>query len=50
MIETAFDISIEDKLWLAPDAEENRFDGIMTGASWSKAITVGFKHRFPRRL
>ena len=46
-VEAMFDIGIQGIFGLMANGREDRFDGIVTGASWSKAIAVGFKARFP---
>src|SRR6266516_3495605 len=43
-------ISIQHILGFLVDANIDRLNGIMTGTSWSKSITVGFKFRFPFRF
>ncbi len=46
-IETFFDVCVQDILVLFGDGIENRLNRIVTGATWSEAIAVGFKARFP---
>ena len=46
-VEALSNIRIQRILGLLLDARKNSLDGIVAGASRSKAITVGFKSRFP---
>src|SRR5947209_3685320 len=50
VVKAAFNIRIEHKFWFVPNVVEDGCYVIITGASWSKAITVGLEHRFPFRL
>ena len=47
MIEGALNVGIEHKFGLVFDVQEDGSYRIMTGAPWTKAVTVGFKFRFP---
>jgi hypothetical protein len=44
---TSLDIGIKYKFCFVSDAQKDCSDGIVAGASWSKAVAVGFKDRFP---
>lgn len=50
VVEGSFYIGIEYKFGFVSDTEENRFDSIVTGAAWTKAIAIGFKNSLPGRL
>ncbi len=50
MIEAAFQVGIQDILGLVIDDDVDRFNSIMTGASWAKAIAIGLEFAFPCRF
>ncbi|GHO50435.1 hypothetical protein KSX_85980 [Ktedonospora formicarum] len=50
VIETALQVSIQDILGLVINDDVDGFDSIMTGASWAKAIAVGFEFALPFRF
>ena len=50
VIETAFQVSIQDILGLVINDDVDGFDSIMTGASWAKAVAIGFKFALPFRF
>ena len=47
VVEASLDIGIEHKFGFVSDALKDSSDRVVTRASWSKAVAVGFKDRFP---
>jgi hypothetical protein len=47
VIETAFQVSIQDILGLVINDDVDGFDSIMTGASWAKAVAIGLEFALP---
>jgi len=47
MIECSFEIGVQDIFLLLLDRIKDRFDSVVTGASWPEPVGIGFKASFP---
>jgi hypothetical protein len=47
IVEGSFQIGVQDIFVLLLDRIEEGFDSIVTGASWSEPVGIGFKASFP---